>query len=363
MLQFDFPVSDPLASCPKEWFPDPGQTVFFDIETTGLSWRSSHLYLLGAVFCREGSWYLRQWFCQRPSDEAQVLEEFSSLTENCSLLIHFNGNGFDVPYLMHRYTLYQKEHPFHTLRQMDLYHDLLPWKQIMGLPHMRQRNLEEYAGIHREDPFSGKELIACYQEYLKTGDERLRDALLLHNREDVEGMLGLLPLLLIPRLFSGQIPLHPEVRFTAKEAAFDMRLPVALAAPLKLDTPFCSLQGKEDRISLTVPFFQGTLKLFYENYKDYFYLPLEDVAIHKSVGAYVDPDHRKPATAASCFQKVSGLFLPQTDALFTPSFRREYRSWPMYFQAKESDFQDPENVRLYVTSLLENFRRMLRPEQ
>ena len=37
--------------------------VFFDIETTGLSWRTSHLYLIGALFFDPAAdtFTLRQW--------------------------------------------------------------------------------------------------------------------------------------------------------------------------------------------------------------------------------------------------------------------------------------------------------------
>ena len=43
---------------------------------------------------------------------------------------------------------------------------------------------------------------------------------------------------------------------------------------------------------------QDTLKYFYDNYKDYFYLPKEDTAIHKSVATYVDKDFRQKAKTA-----------------------------------------------------------------
>ena len=31
-----------------------GEPVFFDIETTGLSWRNSHVYLIGVIFRKNG---------------------------------------------------------------------------------------------------------------------------------------------------------------------------------------------------------------------------------------------------------------------------------------------------------------------
>ena len=34
------------------------------------------------------------------------------------------------------------------------------------------------------------------------------------------------------------------------------------------------------------------------------------MAVHKSVGTYVDKAHRRPATAADCYIKKTGTFLP-----------------------------------------------------
>ena len=117
---FQQQIANPLSPYPREWFPDPDGTVFFDIETTGLSWRNSHLYLLGAVFSDGGQWFLKQWFCQRPSEEATVLKEFQDLLRGRRLLVHFNGRGFDLPYLMHKYTFYRMEAPFEALSFLAL---------------------------------------------------------------------------------------------------------------------------------------------------------------------------------------------------------------------------------------------------
>ena len=51
---------------------------FFDIETTGLSWRTSHLYLIGALFFDPAAdtFTLRQWFLDRPTEEKRCLSLF-----------------------------------------------------------------------------------------------------------------------------------------------------------------------------------------------------------------------------------------------------------------------------------------------
>lgn len=345
-------IPNPLSSLPARWFPDPKGTVFFDIETTGLSWRNSHLYLLGVICFEEGRWTLRQWFCQRPSEEETVLEEFSKLLKSRTLLVHFNGKGFDLPYLMHKYTFYRKESPFEPLNQLDLYEKLLPCKKLLGLTHMRQRNLEIFTGLCRKDPFTGGDLISCYQEYLKTASEDLLNTLLLHNREDMEGMLALLPLLAFPGLQNGTLSFCIRGEQTEKNARFQLILPLSLPVCLDRTLQNIHFTVRDREAVLTVPFFEGTLKFFYENYKDYYYLPLEDEAIHKSVGVYVDRAHRRPAKAADCYRRVSGRFLPQFSQLFTPAFREDYRSSLLFFQPSPAFFHQEEDMISYVRHLL-----------
>ena len=61
---------------------------------------------------------------------------------------------------------------------------------------------------------------------------------------------------------------------------------------------------------IRIPVFLGELKHYYEDYENYFYLPEEDWAIHKSVGCFVEKSHRKKATAKTCYIKKEGVFLP-----------------------------------------------------
>lgn len=352
------------ASVPSDFLTaerlSPRQCLFFDIETTGLSWRRSHLYLLGAVFFENDTWTHRQWFCQRPGEEKEVLQQFAELLNSHTHLIHYNGNTFDVPYLMHKYTFYRLEQSWDHITQLDLYQRMLPCKKILGLEHMRQKDLEAAAGIHREDPFTGGELITCYQEYLQTGDERLYRTLALHNQEDVEGMLKLLALLTIPRLFQGTLTDSVTVSARADNTVlFHVSLKECVPLKLHLETPWYRLDTNSAGCTITVSAFEGTLKYFFPDYKNYYYLPLEDEAIHKSVGAYVDKEHREKAKAANCYKKITGSFLPQFESIFTPEFFREYRDFPRWFSADEQFFSDPARLTAYANHLFKSVRSLI----
>lgn len=64
------------------------------------------------------------------------------------------------------------------------------------------------------------------------------------------------------------------------------------------------------QVILRVPIVHDTLKLFYSNYKDYYYLPAEDSCVLKSVASGVDQNHRMNAKKETCYTKYTGFFIP-----------------------------------------------------
>ena len=106
--------------------------VFFDIETTGLSWRTSHLYLIGALFFDPAAdtFTLRQWFLDRPTEEKEMLVSFFTFLSDVKRLVHFNGTTFDLPYLTHKALFYQMEDPLSSIASLDLYQALRPFQKV-----------------------------------------------------------------------------------------------------------------------------------------------------------------------------------------------------------------------------------------
>ena len=65
-------------NCKKSYvdYPLPGaflleNPLFFDIETTGLSWKNSMVFLIGFLKMNDekSKWILEQWFLEDPSEE------------------------------------------------------------------------------------------------------------------------------------------------------------------------------------------------------------------------------------------------------------------------------------------------------
>ncbi len=249
----------------------PEDVLFFDIETTGLSARSAGLYLIGvltytadASIAKDrniasssdeaqlsagpsahraasaptsrttspdsnepeaaGHWTLLQYFCEDVADEPAVLQAFFELLRTKKILISYNGDGFDIPFLRHMVEQYRLRasrphhstalherancpatdesaiadarplYSFDTVESFDLFKKFRPLKRLLGLPDLKLKSCERFLGIDREDRFTGGELIEVYFEWQKTKAPALLDTLLLHNAEDIANLPNLLPL-------------------------------------------------------------------------------------------------------------------------------------------------------------------------
>lgn len=147
-------------------------------------------------------------------------------------------------------------------------------------------------------------------------------------------MLEILPILSYYDIFNGEIKARKvQANYYTdyagnrrQELIMTLTLPSALPVPLSASVNGCYFKGEGTEASLRVPIYEEELKYFYANYKDYYYLPTEDVALHKSVASFVDKEHRVQATAATCYTRKHSLYLPQWELLFTPFFKRDYKA-------------------------------------
>ncbi len=152
---------------------------------------------------------------------------------------------------------------------------------------------------------------------------------------------------------------HAEVcRFRAFDGSMQQELVVTLTLDAPVNEPvfrhrggfFLTAQGCAAK--LHIRFYHGELRYFYDHYQDYYYLPEEDVAMHKSVAAYVDRAYRRQATPSTAYLRKSGLFLPQPQVLFSPAYRKEYRDRIRFIEPPEDIPMQQEMIHPYVASVL-----------
>lgn len=338
--------------------------LFFDIETTGLSPKTSHVYLIGLIqynpdaSCFEMTQYLAE--SEDPSEEIKVLESFCrvALTKNC--LVHFNGSSFDLPFLKHRCKALHLTESLSQLPSLDLYRELLSMPAFFRqMPDHKQKSFELLIGYPREDRLSGKEMITAFQEYAKTKDSSTLNLLFLHNEDDLKGMLALTSLGSLKQLLNGSCQITDVQEL--QEPNLDGAMETKLLFSLSLETPvpvtlsanaeFCYITVTENKAKVKMPLYEGTLLYFYPDYKNYYYLPFEDEAIHKSIASYLEPSHRQKATATTCYKKISGKFLYAPGAPDLPLLKENYRSREHYVSWPFPEPQD-ESLKTYLHEVL-----------
>lgn len=335
-------------------------TLFFDIETTGFSPSNSQLYLIGCVYQSEDLLVTEQYFAETKVDEKLILIKFLSLLENYQTLISFNGSGFDLPYLKAKCETYQLTASFLKKEHLDLFKIVSSFKFLLKLPNYKQKSIETFLGIHRQDSFDGGQLISIYQEYLKSPNEQQEFFLKQHNYEDIIGMLDLLPILSYQELFLGgysiaSIKSNSFTDFegnTQKELIFSLKNKIPVPKPVSCSYQEFYFTCHDSVSNLSVRLYEGERKFFFENYQDYYYLPKEDTAIHKDLASFVEKKYRKKATASTCYTKKSSIFLPQYEEILQPAFRENRNDKVSYFELSETFISSDNQMHDYISHIL-----------
>lgn len=360
------------------------QITFFDIETTGLSAKTASIYLIGVMHydSHARSWKLTQWFADDYQSEPKIVEAFLSYLENFTYLYHFNGCTFDIPFV----TAKCEKHGINPSPKVsamlentissqtcdpipaniDLLKEIRPFKKRLGLAKANQTYLEHWLGLNREDIYNGGQLIKVYSEYMqqkilhKEKGAELEKLLLLHNHDDIAGMIHVCSMLSYQDFFSS---LEPKAVTVSKLTPDHLTVVLPMHLPRKVtlehafpETDKTSLQLENARLTLdkpaatlSLPLYHGTLKYFFPDHKDYYYLPQEDTAIHKSVAQFVDASCRRKATAANCFTKKEGIFLPSLSAkepaMKENCFYAAHKAKPAFYLLPD----DPDDMNLFLS--------------
>lgn len=337
--------------------------LFFDIETTGLSKANNQIYLIGCGYYSFEGLNIIQWFAENEQDEIEVLKSFISFSSSFRCLVNYNGKSFDIPFTSSRMEKYGLSMP--SLNSIDLYTIVKPLKRLLSLNDLTQKSIESFLGIKRNDQFNGGELIPVYKEYVSLNKtlahkkaslssseinilyEHISNnlkLLLLHNYEDVLNMHEIAKLFDYSKLCSDNIifcnykindfknyngdhckeliilGLHNESSVTKGFNSFKTT-PVG---------SFIMTFSANGELKIRIPIVSNTFYYYLDNYKDYYYLPREDMCILKSMAGGVLKENRVNATKETCKIPLTSQFIPvYTDAkvenqslrLFKESFK------------------------------------------
>lgn len=364
-----------LQNHPLTKFLPLEKLCFFDIETTGLSADISSVYLIGCCYfatlpeesqTSKNQCHIIQWFADDYCSEKDLLLSFSKFIENFDTIIHYNGTGFDIPYLKKKYAFYHLSNPFFSLLSIDFYKLLRKFKNHFLLENLKLKTIENFLCIHRNDSFSGKDCITLYSNYMQMKYFReeekkkaCRYSLLLHNYDDIIGTFLCSQILLYLLPFSDE-GLIFDTSVNQQYLFIETCLPCTVPTSFSSESIEPFFTYKKNSFQMKLPLITCECYYFFKDYKNYFYLPAEDEAIHRSVACFVDSNHREKATSKNCYTKKKGTFLPVMNFKKTDN---EFLGVPLFFdKTKEhayiewtkftSTWQTEKRLSKYLESLL-----------
>lgn len=349
-----------LTKYPFEKLAPLEDQLYFDIETTGFSPANSIIYLIGCAYFRDGAFHSIQFFAEKEIDEELVLYNFFNFAKYFQTLLHYNGNTFDIPFIQAKIQKYDMPFSFDGFNGVDIYRRILPLRSFLNMDNLKQHSVEEFIGFERDDTYSGGELISVYKEFVNNPSEFKRELILQHNYDDLRGMINIVPMLSFCDLLYEDVLVTKVFKnpYKALDGSLKAEIVMHLDLPCEIPVEFSSgysdcyftASGKEGRLKVTI--FEGELKYFYPNYKEYYYLPAEDMAIHKSVASFVDKSCRETAKAANCYTKKISSFLPQFTPLFKPEFKSDYHNKTTYFELTNDYKKETDKFTVYANHIL-----------
>ncbi|MBO4863115.1 MAG: ribonuclease H-like domain-containing protein [Eubacterium sp.] len=248
--------------------------IMFDIETTGLSPLKSFTYLIGINIFTGNEWQIIQLFNDDGTSEPEMIRTFQEMLKDYDVLMHFNGDTFDIPYIQkrmqfieHRFSISLTDN-FDTLRSFDLLKYVRPYKFALGLPNLKQKTIERYIGLDRVDMFNGGQLIDVYLGYLASGDAHSRELVLRHNRDDMEGMIYLTSMLGIELMMKGEFGIadlstRPVRGGEGIELVIKGKLNYPVIHPICNLMDGMQLDAERDEFILKLPVYYGYMNYYY----------------------------------------------------------------------------------------------------
>ncbi|MCR5053339.1 MAG: ribonuclease H-like domain-containing protein [Lachnospiraceae bacterium] len=335
-------------------------TVFLDIETLGFSSRIYPIYLIGCMAKTDDLIETTLFFSERPDDEEAMLSAFLEYLTSYKTIITFNGDTFDLPYIAERCSRHHMYAHLELFRSMDLYKEVKKLKKVLSLPDLKLKTIERFLGIYREDKYSGGELIDVYKDYATCPSEEKEKLLLLHNEEDVINMLPVLNILAYKSLTSASLsdPSFEEEDPCHLLFSFQTDKTIPKEVRLKDENIYTIFSGYRLKGALTV--YQGSLKYYYMDYKNYVYLIDEDIIVPKALSLSVPKESKRKAKKEECFSIKTGSFLPLPDIKKCPhpeiyegahSFRKDYCDKQFYILYEKNTVSE-NFLTLHIENLI-----------
>ncbi len=189
-----------IGNTPELSSISPGEYLFFDTETTGLSGGTGTLpFMYGFGWLEDEGFSVAIYMLNDPSEEELFLTEIENFLKQHKFkaLVTYNGKSFDLPLTETRLLLHRKRSVLTDLEHLDLlYPARTIWKNTYESRKLGYLG-DILLGISREDDVDGSMIPSIYNSYIRTGNFNLIKDVIEHNALDLVGLNALMLLVTI----------------------------------------------------------------------------------------------------------------------------------------------------------------------
>jgi hypothetical protein len=180
-----------LPETPEE-IADPGEWLFLDTETTGLSGGSgTYPFLVGIAWWEGGGLEIEQLFMREYSEERSLLFALRERIAEHPVVVTFNGKSFDWPLLETRYRMTRKISVPTPRAHLDFLHPARHlWRLRLGSVRLSELERHVLGWDRGADLLSGL-IPQIYFDYLRGGPPERLVPVLNHNQMDLRGLAAL----------------------------------------------------------------------------------------------------------------------------------------------------------------------------
>ena len=179
----------PMLAEHPEPFPHLDQYIVLDLE-----YENDHtIWLVGTAEVGTGPTQYHFWWAASPAQEEAALQELKKLlNKNPKVpVVTWSGKSADIPVLEKRANVYGVPEILGALDERHV--DMFQWAQSsfrMPVPGLDLKSISEAFGFEKVSPIrSGMQALGVYHDYLRTGDQGLRDELLEYNQDDLDAVV------------------------------------------------------------------------------------------------------------------------------------------------------------------------------
>ncbi|MCR5451188.1 MAG: ribonuclease H-like domain-containing protein [Lachnospiraceae bacterium] len=278
--------------------------VFCDIETLGFSSKKDPIYMIGCAKIIDDNAKITLFFAGDRGEENNVLDAFFNYIKEAGRIITYNGDNFDLPFISDRAQKYGYSFSFDEVPSLDILKEIRKIKNLTGLKNCKQKTVEKYLGIDRKDKYDGGELIGIYKAYELRPEDEARTLLIQHNRDDVFGLINLMPILSYLHLSDAKIFIEETDFSSDKEMVTKGTMDINIPTPLRISDPGYYILFEKNRFSAVFPLVNGRFCYHFFDHKNYVYLQEEDIAVPKALAASVPKERKEKATALNCYNYI-----------------------------------------------------------